>query len=264
MSAPVAHVIDGLPTRVQVRGEGPPLLLLGGLWSEVPLWDSVLPLLDGFTTIAFDPPGIGATGMPQRPYSVRRLARFSARVLEAVGVERSHVLGVSLGGAVAQELAKDAPARVDRLVLVSTGYGAFGVPGRPGALVRFARPNGYADLHALERDAGRVFGGRLRTEPALVHTWHLRPPADLKAWSFRLAGTVGWTSLPWLHRLSHPTLVVHGDDDPVVPLVNARALAHRIPGSRLHVVEGGGHLLLLDSSALVLPTITGFLADSGS
>jgi poly(3-hydroxyalkanoate) depolymerase len=264
MSASVSHVIDGLPTRIRVQGEGPPVLLIGGLWSQVPLWDDVLPFLGGFTTIAFDPPGIGATGMPQRPYRVRRLAEFSARVLDAVGVARAHVLGVSLGGAVAQQLARSFPDRVDRLVLVSTGYGAFGVPGRPGALLRFARPNGYADLEDLERDAGRIFGGRLRTEPHLVHTWHLRPPADLRAWWFRLAGTVGWTSLPWLHQLPQPTLVVHGDDDPVVPLVNGRALAHRIPHARLHVVRGGGHLLLLDSAPQVLPHITGFLADSGS
>jgi poly(3-hydroxyoctanoate) depolymerase len=264
MSAPVSHVIDGLPTKVQVRGEGPPVLLIGGLWSQVQLWDSVLPLLEGFTTIAFDPPGIGATGMPERPYTVRRLAAFSARVLDAVGVARAHVLGVSLGGVVAQQLARSFPDRVDRLVLVSTGYGAFGVPGRPGALLRFARPNAYGDLRALERDAGRIFGGRLRTEPSLVHTWHLRPPADLRAWWFRLAGTVGWTSLPWLHHLPQRTLVVHGDDDPVVPLANGRALARRIPHARLHVVRGGGHLLLLDTAADVLPIINGFLTENGS
>ena len=258
------HVIDGLPTRVQVRGDGPPLLLIGGVWSQVPLWDDVLPLLDGFTTIAFDPPGIGATAMPALPYTIQRLAGFADRVLEAVGVERAHVLGVSLGGAVAQELARCYPDRIDRLVLVSTGHGSLGVPGRPGILLRFARPRAYADAQALEQDAGRIFGGRLRDQPELVRGWHLKPPADLRAWFYRLIGTVGWSSLPWLHRLSQPTLVVHGDDDPIVPLVNARTVAWRVPSARLHVVNGGGHLLLLESAADVLPTITGFLADSGS
>lgn len=264
MSTAATHVIDGLPTRVQVQGDGPPLLLIGGVWSQVPQWDDVLPLLADFTTIAFDPPGIGATAMPQRPYTVRRLAEFAAQVLDAVGVERAHVLGVSFGGAVAQELARCLPERVDRLVLVSTGYGAFGVPGSPGALMSFARPQAYADLAGLEQVAGRIFGGRLRTEPGLVHGWHLRPPADLKAWFYRLAGTVGWSSLPWLHRLPQPTLVLHGDDDPVVPLVNARVVARRVPGARLHVVVGGGHLLLLDSAADVFPIITGFLTDNES
>ncbi len=70
MSTDTTHVIEGLGTRVQVRGEGPPLLLIGGLWSQLPMWDGVLPFLHGFRTIAFDPPGIGSTALPQRPYSV--------------------------------------------------------------------------------------------------------------------------------------------------------------------------------------------------
>jgi pimeloyl-ACP methyl ester carboxylesterase len=254
------HVIDGLSTRVRVSGEGQPLLLIGGLWSQAPMFDDVLPLLGGFRTIAFDPPGIGRTDLPSRPYSVQRLAAFAAGVLAAVGVGRAHVLGVSLGGAVAQELAHSHPLRVDRLVLVSTGPGAFSVPGRPDVLLRFGRPTAYGDISTLERHAGRIFGGRLREHPELVRSLHLRPPANTKAWLYRLVGTAGWSSLPWLHRLTQPTLVIHGDDDPVVPLVNARIIAHRIPDARLEVVHGGGHLVFLDTADDVLPLVTGFLA----
>ena len=125
--------------------------------------------------------------------------------------------------------------------------------------MRFGRPTAYTDISALEEGAGRLFGGRLREQPELVRGWHLRPPANTKAWLYRLAGTTGWCSLPWLHRLTQPTLIVHGDDDPIVPLVNARLIACRMPDARLEVVEGGGHLLLLDSAADVLPIITGFL-----
>ena len=260
MSADTTHLIEGLGTRVQVHGEGAPLLLIGGLWSQVPMWNDLLPFLHGFRVIAFDPPGIGGTAMPQRPYTVRSLARFASRVLDAVGVVRAHILGVSLGGVVAQELARSFPDRVDRLVLVSTGPGNIGVPGRPDILARFARPKTYADLRGLEGEAGRVFGGRLREQPELVHAFDLRPPTHLKAWVFRLAGTAGWSSLPWLHRLRIQTLVVHGDDDPIVPLANARLLACLIPHARLEVVNGGGHLLLLDSASEVLPVITDFLA----
>ena len=253
------HVVDGLRTRMRVSGDGPPLLLIGGLWSQTPLWDDVLPYLDGFRTIAFDPPGIGETDVPQWPYSVRRLARFATLVLDAVGVQSAHVLGVSLGGAVAQELARYYPDRVEQLVLVSTGPGAVAVPGRLDVLLRFAKPRAYGDLGELEQRAGALFGGRLRTQPELVHRWHLRPPADLRAWVYRLAGTTGWSSAPWLHQVRPATLVVHGDDDPIVPLVNARFIASRIPRAQLQIVKGGGHLLLLDSAADVLPTITAFL-----
>jgi pimeloyl-ACP methyl ester carboxylesterase len=256
--------IHGLRTRVQVRGEGPPLLLIGGVWSQVGLWEDVLPHLSGFQTITFDPPGIGATEVPTLPYSIRRLATFAVGVLEAVGVERAHVLGVSLGGAVAQEVARAFPERVERLVLVSTAYGVPALPGNLGVLLRFMRPWAYRNLDQLARQAGTIFGGRLREEPQLVRTWHLRPPRSLRAYLWRLLGTTGWSSLPWLHRVSRPTLVVHGDDDPIVPLFNGRALAWRIPLASLHVVEGGGHLLLLDSAAEVFPVITDFLKGSAS
>jgi pimeloyl-ACP methyl ester carboxylesterase len=253
------EVVDGLRTRVQVRGDGPPLLLVSGLWGQVPMWDDLLPHLAGFRTVAFDPPGVGATEMPRWPYTIPRLARFATGVLDAVGIATADVLGVSLGGAVAQQLARSGPDRVRRLVLVSTSHGALGVPGRPGALVRFLRPTAYASMRDLERHAGAMFGGRLRAEPQLVRRWHFRPPRDLRAYAFRLAGTAGWSSLPYLRRLRTPTLVVHGDDDPIVPLVNARVLAGLIPDARLHVVRGGGHVLLLDSAAEVAPVVTSFL-----
>ena len=151
------------------------------------------------------------------------------------------------------------PERVDRLVLVSTGPGTIAVPGRLDILVRFGRPTAYTDITELEQRAGQIFGGRLREHPELVRGWHLRPPASTKAWLYRLAGTTGWSSLPFLHSVTQPTLVIHGDDDPIVPLVNARLIACRLPDARLEVVEGGGHLLLLDSAAEVAPIIAGFL-----
>lgn len=252
-------VVDGLHTRVRVQGEGPPLLLIGGIWSQVGLWEDVLRHPDDFTTITFDPPGIGETDLPPLPYSVRRHGRFAAQLLEALGIDRAHVVGVSLGGAVAQELARAFPERVDRLVLVSSAYGVPAFVGRPGVLLRFMRPGAYRDLAELERNAGAIFGGRLRREPGLVHQWHLRPPRSLRAYLWRVLGTIGWSSLPWLHRITRPTLVLHGDDDPIVPLTNARVLAWRLPLGRLHIVDGGGHLMLLDSAGAILPVITTFL-----
>jgi poly(3-hydroxyalkanoate) depolymerase len=244
---------------MQVRGDGPPLLLISGLWGQTRMWDDLLPHLAGFRTIAFDPPGIGETEMPSRPYTISRLARFCAGVLDVAEVSQADVLGVSLGGAIAQQLAHTRPDRVRRLVLVSTSPGAVSVPGRPSALLRFLRPTAYASKRNMERHVGAMFGGRMRTHPQLVRRWHFQPPRDLRAYAFRLAGAAGWTSVPWLRQLQAPTLVAHGDDDPIVPLVNARLLAKLIPNARLHVVRGGGHLLLLDTATEVAPVITAFL-----
>jgi pimeloyl-ACP methyl ester carboxylesterase len=88
----------------------------------------------------------------------------------------------------------------------------------------------------------------------------LRRPPDLLGYAFQLYAVSGWSSLPWLHRLPQPTLVVAGEQDPSVPLCNARLLAARIPDARLHVVKGGGHLFLLDEPENVTPTILDFLA----
>jgi pimeloyl-ACP methyl ester carboxylesterase len=150
--------------------------------------------------------------------------------------------------------------RVRRLVLVSTSFGGFAMPGNLGALWHFIHPRSYHP-ERLERVAGAMFGGRLRTEPEIVRSLHIRRPTDTLAALYRMAGLLGWTSLPWMWTIGQPTLVVAGDDDPVTPLVNHRVIAGLIPGARLHTVAGGGHLMLLDSAAQVGPVITGFLRE---
>ncbi|HYA50168.1 MAG TPA: alpha/beta fold hydrolase, partial [Streptosporangiaceae bacterium] len=104
-----------------------------------------------------------------------------------------------------------------------------------------------------------MFGGRLRKEPELVRAMHIRRPTNALAAMYRLAPLFGWTSLPWLWTIRHPTLVVAGDDDPVTPLVNHRIIAALVPRATLHIVRGGGHLALLDSAPEVAPVITSFL-----
>jgi len=250
--------INGLRIHAQICGEGEPLLLFSGVWGEVGLWDGLLPHLPGFRTIAFDPPGIGRSQMPVFPLTMPALVRVGTAVLDDLGIESAHVLGASFGGAVAQQMAIWHPDRVRRLVLVSTSFGVFAKPGKISAFWHFAHPLSYHPPR-LERVAGAMFGGRLREEPELVRTMHIRRPTNALAAMYRLAPLFGWTSLPWLWAIRHPTLVVAGDDDPVTPLVNHRIIAALVPRARLHVVRGGGHLVLLDSAPEVAPVITRFL-----
>jgi pimeloyl-ACP methyl ester carboxylesterase len=250
--------INGLRIHAQICGEGEPLLLFSGVWGEVGLWDGLLPYLPGFRTIAFDPPGIGRSQMPVFPLTMPALVRFGTAVLDDLGIESAHVLGASFGGAVAQQMAIWHPDRVRRLVLVSTSFGAFAKPGKVSAFWHFAHPLSYHPPR-LERVAGTMFGGRLRKEPELVRTMHIRRPNNALAAMYRLAPLFGWTSLPWLWAIRHPTLVVAGDDDPVTPLLNHRIIAALVPRARLHIVRGGGHLVLLDSAPEVAPVITSFL-----
>ena len=201
------------------------------------MWEQLLPHLDGFRTIAFDPPGIGRSQRPTVPLTMWALAHFGTAVLDELGIPSAHVLGASFGGAVAQQMAFSHPSRVRRLVLVSTSFGGFAKPGSPEALWHFIHPHSYHP-ERLERVAGDMFGGRLRTEPELVRSMHIRRPTDTLAALYRMAPLFGWTSLPWLWAIRQPTLVIAGDDDPVTPLVNHRVIATLMPRARLHTVRG--------------------------
>jgi poly(3-hydroxyoctanoate) depolymerase len=252
--------VRGLRIHAQICGEGEPLLLFSGIWGEVQAWQPLLPYLREFQVIAFDPPGIGRSQMPAFPLTMWSLARFGEAVLDELGIESAHVLGASFGGAVAQQMAISHPDRVRRLVLVSTSYGGFAMPGDIRSFWYFMHPGSYHP-HRLEKVAGKMFGGSLREEPERVRSMHIRRPKGVMAGMYRMAGLIGWTSLPWLWTISHPTLVLCGDDDPVTPRVNHKVIAALIPRAQLHTVPGGGHLVLIDSPDLVAPVITDFLND---
>ncbi len=258
---PVRHEqlrIRGLRIHAQICGDGEPLLLYSGIWAEVGLWEGLLPHLRGFRTIAFDPPGIGRSQMPSFPLSMLALARLGTAVLDELGLDSANVLGASFGGAVAQQMAFSHPGRVRRLVLTSTSFGGFALPGNLEALWHFIHPRSYHP-ERLEQVAGAMFGGRLRTQPELVRSMHMQRPTNTWAALYRMAPLFGWTSLPWLWAIGHPTLVIAGDDDPVTPLLNHQVMAMLIPRARLHTVRGGGHLVLLDSAHHVGPVISSFL-----
>ena len=262
-AAPVRDVqlrIRGLRIHAQVCGEGEPLLLYSGIFGEVRLWERLLPHLDGFQAIAFDPPGIGRSQRPSYPLSMWSLAHMGTAVLDEFGIESAHVLGASFGGAVAQQMAFSHPRRVRRLVLASTSFGGFAMPGSMQAAWHFIHPRSYHP-ERLEQVAGEMFGGRMRTEPELVRSMHIRRPTDTRAALYRMAGLFAWTSLPWLCAIGQPTLVIAGDDDPVTPLINHRVIASLMPRARLHTVHGGGHLVLVDSPHQMGPLITSFLRE---
>ena len=240
IAMPVRHEqfrIRGLRIHTQICGEGEPLLLYSGIWGQIGLWERLLPHLPGFQTIAFDPPGIGRSETPRYPQTMWALADFGSAVLDELGLESAHVLGASFGGAVAQQMAFSHPRRVRRLVLASTSFGGFAMPGNLQALWHFIHPNAYHP-ERLERVAGDIFGGRLRTEPELVRSMHIKRPTNTLAALYRMSALFGWTSLPWLWAIRQPTLVIAGDDDPITPLVNHRVIAMLMPQATLRVSEG--------------------------
>jgi poly(3-hydroxyalkanoate) depolymerase len=212
----------------------------------------------GLQVISFDMPGVGQSTPYSWPRRMRGVASTVHRMVEALGYDRLDVLGTSLGGVVAQQLAHQAPQLVRRLVLAATGPGLGGIPGSPWVLWSLATPRRYYQPDHFRQIAGRIYGGLARQDPdVLLHgsVAHFVERPSVRGYVGQLFAVGGWTSMPWLHRLCQPTLVLAGDDDPIVPLVNGRILASRIPGGRLHVINRGGHLFLLErpteSAALV-------------
>jgi poly(3-hydroxyalkanoate) depolymerase len=256
--------IDGVRLRVAVRGTGRPLLLLMGIGGNLEMWAPFEDALDAraVQSITVDAPGTGGSSGYRYPRRMSGLARTMDRLLGALGHDQVDVLGVSFGGVLAQQLARQAPDRVRRLVLAATGPGLGGVPGSPKVLFALATPRRYYQPGYFRRIAGQIYGGAARRDPdAMLHGSLARfaHAPSVGGYVAQLYAISGWTSVPWLHRLPHPTLVLAGDDDPIVPLVNGRIMNRLIPDSRLHVVRGGGHLFLLERPAEIAAIVTDFL-----
>ena len=259
--------VGGRAIRVAVR-EGapgrPPLLLCNGIGASLELLQPFVDALDPRRgVIRFDMPGIGGSPAPVIPYHLAASAPLLSGLLDQLGYERADVLGISWGGGLAQQFALSRPHRVRRLVLVATGTGALMVPGRPGVLVRMLTPRRHRDPGYAARIAGELYGGSVRKDPALardlLHSTTRLGPA--RGYYYQLISGIGWTSLPRLPKLRQPTLILAGDDDPIIPLVNARIMHRLIPRSELHIYHGG-HLELVADAERIAPVVEAFL-DAG-
>lgn len=248
------------------RGSGRPLVLINGIGAPIEMWQPFVDELDDRELVRLDLPGCGLSSAPRRPLRMPELATLVTQVMDSVGLERPDVLGYSFGGTVAQELAHRHPDRVRRLVLCST------VPGTPGAVphplivAMMLNPLRYYDRRAAELMIPFIAGGRtardrarLRSDLALRQSH----PPNVLGYGYQLLAVSTFSSWPWLHRLPHRTLVVHGRGDPVAPVLNARLMAASMRRARLHVIADGGHLVLLDDPAQAAPPILEFLDADG-
>lgn len=254
--------IDGLKIRIRDVGDGPPVLLINGLGAPTSWWATLEHHLPGLRLISFDAPGVGHSQTPLQPVRVDGLAAIAAGVLDACGVERADVLGYSLGGMVAQEFALRHPDRVWRLVLAATSCGLGAVPAAMVNLLNIATPLRYMSPALFERTTGGLLGGRARTDPEFAERHkqrRLADPPNKRGYMLQVMSLQGWSSLSRLAQIDAPTLVVSGDDDPLMRPANGYILARHIPGARLRIATGEGHLLLLDDESVAFEPIAAFL-----
>ena len=261
--------VGGQRLRVAIRpgpnepGQPPrfPLLLINGIGASLELFQPFVDALDpAVEVIRFDPPGVGGSPLPSRPYRFTGLCRLIARMLTKLGYDRVDVLGISWGGGVAQHFAAFQRTRCRRLVLAATATGTPMVPARPSVLVHLVTPRRYLDRGYMQRVAGDLYGGLARIDSAEIvaamHDGHRVGPS--RGYLYQLTAAAGWASLPFLPWVRQPTLILAGDDDPIIPLVNAQIMHRLIRDSRLHVYHGG-HLALVTEASELAPVVDGFL-----
>jgi poly(3-hydroxyalkanoate) depolymerase len=254
----------GHETRISVRPgtePGPPLLLCNGIGAGLdvlqPFVEEVDPRIE---VVRFDVPGVGGSPTPRVPYTFPTLACFVSRLMEQLGHDRFDVLGISWGGGLAQQLALQNPRQCRRLVLASTGTGMLMVPGRYSVLRKMLTPRRYRDPAYARTVAAELYGGRIREDPGSVR--HLVSDqsriGSRTGYVLQLLAGVGWTSLPVLPLIRQPTLVLAGNDDPIIPLVNGHIMARLLPNATLHVFHDG-HLGLLTAASELGPLVSEFL-----
>jgi poly(3-hydroxyoctanoate) depolymerase len=255
--------VRGARLFVREQGAGPPLLLINGLGGNVDMWGVVEDRLASVArTIAFDAPGTGRSAMPVWPQSVPALAHLAAHLLDELGYEQVDLVGYSLGGLVAQELARAYPDRVRRVALIASACGWGSMPGTREAIVLAAMPQRYYSRALYERTKGLLnpVDAEVADRMTTLREARFRYPPSLLAYMWQFWACAHWSSYSWLHNVQAPTLVLHGMLDELVPSANAVQLARLLPNSRLQIVPQAGHLVVFDPHAAAVPLLADFFS----
>lgn len=247
-------------------GEGPPLLMIQGLGGHSAHWDEPFPaaLAERVEVIAFDHIGTGRSGPLQGELSIPGMARDAAGVLAELGVERAHVLGLSMGGMIAEALALEQPEVIERLVLMSTSPSApRGVQTPPETIEALMGAWTSGDPERAIRVGLEInVSPAYAANPGVLEAWRRAAadhPVGLPVLGAQLEAIRGHDPLDDLAGLAVPTLVVHGTEDRFLPAGNADLLAKAIPGARLELIEGAGHLAFLEQPEPVARLVLEFL-----
>ena len=238
-------------------------MLINGLGATLEMWTPLIRELPGRQIIAFDLPGVGQSGRSRWPLRAGGLADVVAELLDRLKLARVDVLGHSLGGVVAQEFARRSAARVRHLVLAATTPGLPCVPPQPWVAALMMTPARYYDRRLAEWIVPVIAGGRTARDRTVLTaglTQRLAQPPTPTGYVHQLYSVWGWSGHVHLRRLRAPTLVLHGEEDPVVPAINARYMAAMIRNAQLHVIKRGGHLILFDEPKVAGGVITSFLS----
>lgn len=256
--------IDGHRLRVvtELDRSGTPLLIFNGIGASAGILHPLFVNLS-VPVLTFDLPGIGGSSTSLLPRRLSQFASLAHSVLDELGIERVHVMGISWGGGLAQQFARQFPDTTERVVLAATSTGAVMIPPRLTVIARMATPLRYLSAGYFRRIAGEIYGGDFRHDDVLAehHARRMTPPSVI-GYLGQLYALTGWTSLFWLHRIEAPVLIMAGEDDPIIPVANARILHRQLPNAELSLFDCG-HLFVLTRIQRVCEELDVFLRGSG-
>ena len=239
--------------RIAWESDGPEdasaVLLVMGLAYPAAMWFRLVPALaEGHRVIRVDNRGAGRTGdVPGAPYTVETMAADCLAVLDAAGVDTAHVVGISMGGLIAQEIVHTASARVRSLCLIATHPGIAHAVMDPQAMAMLAHRGQTTPQAAAEASIPFNYAPGTPRE-RIEEDWAVRFPlaGTNEGYLAQVMGSSQWDGYDRLPGITAPTLVVHGELDALVPPENGRIIAGRIPGAELAMIPNANHLLMTD------------------
>lgn len=246
---------NGQQIYFESHGEGLPLVLIMGIGYDASLWalQQIGPLSEHFRTIVFDNRDAGRSSQATEPYSIGDMADDLAALLDGLGIDKAHVVGLSMGGMIAQEFALRHPHRLDRLVLTGTGAATARVQFDAISSWRFVKAADPAGMHFAGQQFNWLFSETFRRNPeAVEQTLQLlgsNPhPMTTEAFDRQAEAYLRHDALDRLHAVTAPTLVIAGERDRLTPPWICQEVADAIPGATLALIDGPGssHVLPLE------------------
>jgi pimeloyl-ACP methyl ester carboxylesterase len=258
---------NGIELYYEVHGEGEPLLLIMGLSLTSKSWFRTIPTLsEQYKVIVFDNRGVGLSGKPNSPYSIELMAEDARAVLDAAGVESAHVYGISMGGMIAQRLAVNYPNRIRSLILGCTTSGGekHVQPGAEVSMLMLSRGSSTATPEEMAWATAPILYSQsfIENHRELVAEdvqRRIEIPVLPYAYMLQLQACLAHDTYNELDQIKVPVLVIHGDEDKLVPYENGVTLGEKIPNAEFLTINGAGHIYITEANDLVNKRVLEFL-----
>lgn len=244
--------LPGINLYYEVHGSGYPLILIRGLGSNADHWYCQVPAFSSqYSVVVFDNRGIGRSDILDSPITISMMADDTVGLMNVLGISKAHILGISMGGMIVQQIALHYPQRVNGLIMACTHCGGgHAVQPTPDVVKDFAEFLFTGTQEAARKALRCLFNDKtIQQHPGVVQRYEevskRFPPAN-QVLIHQLRAVQGHDAWKDLIHIHNPTLVLAGKEDVLIPPENSKILAERIPNARLRVIEGGGHQFLIE------------------